>query len=428
MLGQGKSSSYEQIRHELKTEHKQTFHLVDPLVDIVRDTLEHCDLTQMNSKTNVDILKSHVSQAAQLYNNEVPLLAAGEHRALKANELVWLETFLVEQEGKEKKFSRKQNKEFQRVLHRALELLSIHNVSTWEDLALQLQREHPKSKESTDRVVQVLRQAHRDGLFGLQQAPSKRRAPTLITERAKENLKTNRNQVFLSMRKFFAASIRNDDDFDLYLKKTFEYLEEQKPGQFKDYNELKEQLKKDFPGKDDNQRLLSQLVDVIEQAHACNQFEDIDKAEVQALMLDRVNGKRKFPSAVLSLLSSHAFISRLALVIKEMYVSLPSRLGAQGSSKNSTDDSTNVNGERTLNNGANRHLAHRVGRGLSWREANERARILFYRGKHPAIHYDEQSAAFDVRMLLETASGGTQEIPVTDSDVREKRKVTFASV
>lgn len=97
-----------------------------------------------------------------------------------------------------------------------------------------------------------------------------------------------------------------------------------------------------------------------------------------------------------------------------MYVSLPSR-----SLKNSTDDSTNVNGDRTLNNGTNRHVSQRVGRGLSWREANERARILFYRGKHPAIHYDEQSAAFDVRMLLETASGGTQEIPVTDTDVRQ---------
>jgi hypothetical protein len=99
----------------------------------------------------------------------------------------------------------------------------------------------------------------------------------------------------------------------------------------------------------------------------------------------------------------------LALIIKEMYVSLPPRVGAYG------DDSlrylsSSINGDQTT-------TSHRVARGLSWREANERARILFYRGKHPAIHYDEQAAAFDVRMLLETASGGTQEIPVTDSDV-----------
>ncbi len=85
-----------------------------------------------------------------------------------------------------------------------------------------------------------------------------------------------------------------------------------------------------------------------------------------------------------------------------MYVSLPPRVGA-----------SSANGERTT-------ISRQVGRGLSWREANERARILFYRGKHPAIHYDEQAAAFDVRMLLETASGGTQEIPVTDSDVNER--------
>lgn len=102
-----------------------------------------------------------------------------------------------------------------------------------------------------------------------------------------------------------------------------------------------------------------------------------------------------------------------------MYVSLPPRAGAYGSSKNGNDEgsrylSTSPNGDGTLNSSTS---SHRVARGLSWREANERARILFYRGKHPAIHYDEQAAGFDVRMLLETTAGGTQEIPVTDSDV-----------
>ncbi len=112
------------------------------------------------------------------------------------------------------------------------------------------------------------------------------------------------------------------------------------------------------------------------------------------------------------------FFLFLALVIKEMYVSLPPRVGAYGTSKHDESSrylSTSINGDQTLNSSTS---SHRVGRGLSWREANERARILFYRGKHPAIHYDEQAAAFDVRMLLETTSGGTQEIPVTDSDVR----------
>ncbi len=92
-----------------------------------------------------------------------------------------------------------------------------------------------------------------------------------------------------------------------------------------------------------------------------------------------------------------------------MYVSLPPRVGAYGD-ESLHNGSSSTNGHPTT-------ISHHVARGLSWREANERARILFYRGKHPAIHYDEQAAAFDVRMLLETASGGTQEIPVTDSDV-----------
>ena len=102
-----------------------------------------------------------------------------------------------------------------------------------------------------------------------------------------------------------------------------------------------------------------------------------------------------------------------------MYVSLPPRAGAFGPSKYDHDDSghylsTSINGDRTLNSSTS---SHRVGRGLSWREANERARILFYRGKHPAIHYDEHAAGFYVRMLLATTAGGTQEIPLTDSDV-----------
>jgi len=390
IVSQGKCQSYEQIRHELKRENKQTFHLVDPIVDVIRDTIDHCDLTQINDKTNLEIVKSHVNQAAQLYNNEIPLLNADELRAVKTNQLSWLENHF-----NENKSSKKQNKEFQRIFRRVLEIFSFYNFSTWEELSLQLQREFPKSKETIDRVVENLRRAHRDGLFRLENAPkneqTKRRASTLITERAKQNFKTNRNQIFASLKKFFG---KNDEQFDRYLTKTFEYLEEQKPGQFKDFNDLKDQLKKDFSEDLENHQLIEQLIDVIEQAHVANQFEDIDKVEVQSLMTDRLNGK--------------------PLVIKEMYVSLPSR-----SLKNSTDDSTNVNGDRTLNNGTNRHVSQRVGRGLSWREANERARILFYRGKHPAIHYDEQSAAFDVRMLLETASGGTQEIPVTDTDVHE---------
>lgn len=60
----------------------------------------------------------------------------------------------------------------------------------------------------------------------------------------------------------------------------------------------------------------------------------------------------------------------------------------------------------------------KVGRCSTWREANERARILFYRGKNPTIRYDEKTAAFYVRIILETTQGQTKEVPVTDSDVR----------
>ena len=51
---------------------------------------------------------------------------------------------------------------------------------------------------------------------------------------------------------------------------------------------------------------------------------------------------------------------------------------------------------------------------LTWREANERARILFYKDQVPMIHYNEKRDSFRVSMMLE--SGG--EVPVFDDDVR----------
>ncbi|CAF4360782.1 unnamed protein product, partial [Rotaria socialis] len=378
--------------------------LVDPTVDIIRDTLNHCDITQMNEKINLDILNSNISQTANLYNNQSSLLTNDEHNALKSNQLSWLQQYLINNELKEKKLTRKQNRELSKILHRTLEILSTNHISTWDELTLQLQREYPKAHDLCHRAVELVKQSQKNGLLLLQQAPNteeKRRSSFIITDRARQNLKINRNKIILSLKNLLNNhnKLSNDDNqLDMYLEKTFDYLEEQKQGQFKNYNDLKQQLKQDFK-KNNQENLIEQIVDVIEQAHATNQFDDIDKPEVQALLQDRLNGK--------------------PLIIKAVYVSLPPRIG--GALKSSNEDSsryisTSANGDQTFNNTLS---SHAVGRGLSWREANERARILFYRGKHPAIHYDEQAAVFDVRMLLETASGGTQEIPVTDSDVHE---------
>ncbi|CAM4774891.1 unnamed protein product [Rotaria magnacalcarata] len=400
---QPKVHSYEQIRNDLKTEYKQTFYLVDPTVDIIRDTLNHCDITQMNEKINLDILNSNISQTATLYNNQSSLLTNDEHNALKSNQLSWLQQYLINNELKEKKLTQKQNRELSKILHRTLEILSTNHISTWDELTLQLQREYPKAHDLCHRAVELVKQSQKNGLLLLQQAPNieeKRRSSFLITDRARQNLKINRNKIILSLRNLLNNhnKLSNDDNqLDMYFNKSFDYLEEQKQGQFKTYDDLKQQLKQDFK-KNNQENLIEQIVDVIEQAHTTNQFDDINKPEVQALLQERLNGK--------------------PLIIKEVYVSLPPRIIALKSSSEGSSRyiSASANGDQPFNNTLS---SHAVARGLSWREANERARILFYRGKHPAIHYDEQAAAFDVRMLLETASGGTQEIPVTDSDVHE---------
>ncbi|CAF4484805.1 unnamed protein product [Rotaria sp. Silwood1] len=421
LLNQPKILSYEQIRNDLKTEYKQTFYLVDPIIDIIRDTFDHCDITQMNEKINLDILDSNITQTANLYNqvyNQTNLLTTQEYNLLKTNQLQWLNQYLIDNELKTKKITKKQTKELQKILNRALELLSLNLIYSWDELNSQLRREFSKAHDLCDRSIELIKQAQKDGLLLLQQSPNtnqqeltsinvisangKRRASSLLTERAKQNIQTNRKKIISSITNLlydYNKPLYNENQIETYVNKTFHYLEEKKIGEFKTYNDLKDKLKKDF--KHNHEKLIEQIVDVIEQAHATNQFDDIDKPEVQTLMRDRLDGK--------------------PLVIKEMYVSLPPRAGAYGTSKHSNDESsrflsTSVNGDQTMNSSSS---SHRVARGLSWREANERARILFYRGKHPAIHYDEQAAGFDVRMLLETTSGGTQEIPVTDSDVHE---------
>lgn len=422
---QPKTVSYEQIRNDLKTENKQTFYLVDPIVDIIRDTFDHCDISQMNEKTNLDILDSNISQTAQLYNqtaNQTNLLSTAEYDLLKSNQLTWLNQHLVDAEAKDKKSTRKQNRELSKILTRAFDLLSSNLIYTWDELSSQLRREFPKAQNLCDRAVELIKQAQRDGLLLTNQSPTsaqqditsinvintngKRRPSSLITDRARQNLKSNRKKIVAAIANLifeYNKPLYTEQQIETYVNKTLHYLEHQKTGQFQTYNDLKDKLKKDY--KRNHEKLIEQIVDVIEQVHASNQFDDLEKAEVQTLMRDRLEGK--------------------PLVLKEMYVSLPPRVGAYGTSKYDESSrylSTSVNGDQTFNSSSS---SHRIGRGLSWREANERARILFYRGKHPAIHYDEQAAAFDVRMLLETTTGGTQEIPVTDSDVRFRRFDSF---
>jgi hypothetical protein len=439
---QPKVLAYEQIRNELKTEYKQTFYLVDPIVDIIRDTFDHCDITQMNEKINLDILDSNISQTAQLYNQvtqQTHLLTSDEHQLLQTDQLAWFNAYAIANELQEKKITNKQNKELSKILARSLNILSLNVLYSWDELSSQLRREFPKAHDLCDRSVELIKQAQKDGLLRLNQSPNaaqqdvtsinviqangKRRASSLITDRARQNLKSNRSKIVASMAALLYEHhkpLYTESQIQTYLTKAFQHLEEQKSGQFKNYNDLKNKLKKD--SKSNHENLIEQIVDIIEQAHATNQFDDIDKPEVQTLMKDRLDGKRMFMCdrrVARDFVSTRFRMCISALVIKEMYVSLPPRSGAYATSKNGNDESsrylsTSINGDRTLNSSSS---SHRIARGLSWREANERARILFYRGKHPAIHYDEQAAGFDVRMLLETTSGGTQEIPVTDSDV-----------
>ena len=295
-LTQPKTTSYEQLRHDLKSEYKHTFYLVDPIVDITRDTLDHCDITQMNERTNLDILDSNITQTANFYNHQLHLVTLDEQKALQSNQLTWLEIYLINNESKNKKLTRKQSKELKKILHRTLEILSLNLVPIWDELALQLQREYPKAHDLCQRAIELIRQSQREGLFHLQQAPSqdKRRTSSLITDRARQNLKSNRNEIILALKYFWnkhQPSSIDDEQLNAYLKTIFQHLEEQKDGQLRSYDDLKSQLKKDFP-QSQHEKFLEQIVDIIEQAHATNQFDDINKPEVQTLMKDRLDGKR----------------------------------------------------------------------------------------------------------------------------------------
>ena len=69
-----------------------------------------------------------------------------------------------------------------------------------------------------------------------------------------------------------------------------------------------QKLKKDFH-KNHQDQLIEQIIDVVEQAHATNQFDDMDKPEVQTLMKDRLDGKRMLTFFLYSLLIFDFFFS-----------------------------------------------------------------------------------------------------------------------
>ncbi|CAF3314065.1 unnamed protein product, partial [Rotaria sp. Silwood2] len=125
-----------------------------------------------------------------------------EHKILKSNQLSWLQQYLIDNESNEKKLTRKQIKELNKILQRSFEILSTNLISTWDELLLQLQREYPKAHDLCNRSIELLKQSHKDGLFLLQQAPNeeKRRLSFLLSERARQNLKTNRSKIILSLK------------------------------------------------------------------------------------------------------------------------------------------------------------------------------------------------------------------------------------
>lgn len=95
---------------------------------------------------------------------------------------------------------------------------------------------------------------------------------------------------------------------------------------------------------------------------------------------------------------------------------------ASGSAKDA-DDSTKTKTDLTNSQELNGNgVALRRVPSLTWRQANERARILFYKGRIPSIHYNEKRDSFRVSMIthISTQDGQdkTTEVPVNDEDVR----------
>lgn len=266
----------------------------------------------MNEKTNLDILDSNITQTANLYNqtyNQTNLLTTEEYNSLKSNQLTWLNQYLIDNELNNKKLTRKQTKELQKIMNRTLEILSLNLISTWDELSSQLRREFSKAHDLCDRSIELIKQAQKDGLLLLKQSPNaqqdvtsinvisvngKRRLSSLLTDRARQNLHNNRKKIISSITTLlhdYNKPLYTEHQIETYVSKTFHCLEDKKYGDFKTYNDLKDKLKKDY--KHNHEKLIEQIVDVIEQAHATNQFDDLDKPEVQSLMKDRLDGKRK---------------------------------------------------------------------------------------------------------------------------------------
>lgn len=282
-MSERKFCSIEEIRNELKTENKETFYLVDPIVDLVRDCLNNCDLTKLDEKTTIDIVRSETNEKSKFFDEKEKLLSEIESRKLD-----WIPDFLVEKsqtEKNERKFVRE-------ILRRSVDLIKLDVLSSWTELEEQIKREFARRPASLQRSIELLRHAEKSNFFLLQSPPSDdcRRNSFLITEKSRRNLKNHRELILRTIKNVFRDE--NQEQIEQIALKTFLVVEQQKPGEFDNFDHLKVELKKSFPNREEF--LVEKVVDVFEQGHVAAQFEQIDRPAIFNLLKDRRDGKRSF--------------------------------------------------------------------------------------------------------------------------------------
>ncbi|KAL7668520.1 hypothetical protein ACOME3_009218 [Neoechinorhynchus agilis] len=420
------------LRNQLKNEHPKHRHLVDPIVDVI----EH--LPNSSPAGTVSIDDRELDLLVMDSRGKYPRLIDGTLRIHLPDVIRSTEKRLIGDVDKSE--DKKQKRKIGKIIKEAENILKKQPISDINDLRSQLQDAFPQDCDLVDVVVDDLSRNLSGVIDGFDlRSPVKilinithggepridATASTLLSQRADSNLQRNREELKRAIVNVLREHEKHPEvsqsDIEPIIDKAFEYILSAKT-----FDEVTDKLKQEYPD-DSLFPLASSICNLIEQAYFANEFDSPDDKAMN-LLRDRLSGK--------------------PLVLREISFSLPpdttvccgcccnctcsSRYGTRVFSQSrafaepkeqatldftlTTDEET----ERTYTSSpyvpTSTPRSASVGRGLTWREANERARVLFYRGKQPTVKYNKLIRGFDVRMLLEQ-NGHIREIPVSQQDV-----------
>ncbi|KAI0981999.1 hypothetical protein GJ496_000452 [Pomphorhynchus laevis] len=398
------------LSNDLKNENPKFFYAVDPCIDVIQLLATRYDLGKPITDADIDNILHEIGEkyagVGLLGGFQYPSKVAWLFQPTNMQNLVDTTERRIISSSSDPSLQRKHRK-LNKIIQDAYNLMAKRQVANTTDLRSQLHRLYPKDSQLVEYVVFDIEEGLRSGRLQQECGHSSVRIlinilhskdiescriqngdDRLLSDRALDNLKQNKyllthiiKEIIFDAGNSSLPSVQNACNEE-NLDELIDYAINE-AANIKTFEELTDLIKK----KAKHESTAELLVLLLEQAYFATEFENPDSKDALALMKDRLYGK--------------------PLVLREICFAIPDH---------STIECRDHRGNYSLTTSPAGKLIN-VGQGLTWREANERARILFYRGRKPAVRYNDALDGFDVRMILEQ-DGCVHEIPVSPEDVK----------